>query len=289
MLTDRVTRTDRTARPARPTGRRQASRRRHPHDDAPATHDLFVRFHGLEPGHERDLLCEELLQAWLPMAHRIAGRFRGKGEALEDLQQIAALGLLKALQGYDPERGAFESYAVPTITGELRRHFRDHAWDVHVPRRVQDLRNTVRTARRELALRPGSPEPTVAQLARHTGLSEQAVLDGQRALNSYRAISLDAEPAREDGLSLAETLGAPDPAYDLVVDRLAAKPGIEKLPRRERTVLYLRFFEGLTQSRIAEQIGVSQMQVCRLIAQTCSRIREQAANGPENDGSCRVA
>ncbi|MDI3409240.1 SigB/SigF/SigG family RNA polymerase sigma factor [Streptomyces cavernicola] len=269
--------TDRPVRAARPVHRPGPRRRRH--DDAPATHEIFARFHGLPPGRERDVLCEELLEAWLPMAHRIAGRFRGKGEAVEDLQQIAALGLLKAIQGYDPRRGAFESYAVPTVTGELRRHFRDHTWDVHVPRRVQDLRNTVRRAYRELSLRPGSPEPTVAQLARHTGLSEQAVREGQRALTSYRALSLDAEPAREDGLSLVDTLGAADPSYDIVVDRLAARAGIQHLPRRERTVLYLRFFEGLTQSRIAERIGVSQMQVCRLIAQTCSRVREEAADG----------
>ncbi|MDI3419149.1 SigB/SigF/SigG family RNA polymerase sigma factor [Streptomyces luteolus] len=268
--------TDRSAQAGRP-GTRRTRRRRRVHDDAPDTCQAFTRLHGLAPGPEQDALCEELFEAWLPMAHRIAGRYHGKGEALEDLQQIAALGLLKAVKGYDPRRGPFEPYAVPTISGEIRRHFRDHTWDVHVPRRIQDLRNTVRVAYRELSQRPGSPEPTIQQLARHTGLSEQDVQEGQQALSSYSALSLDAEPEREDGVSLADTLGTPDPSYDLVVDRLAAGSSIRHLPLRERTILYLRFFEGQTQSRIAEEIGVSQMQVCRILAQTCSRVREEVA------------
>lgn len=269
--------TERSARAAQPVHLRD-SRRHQRHDDTPDTHRVFGRLHGLAAGRERDALHEELLEAWLPMAHRIASRYHGKGEALEDLQQIAALGLLKAIKGYDPRRGAFEPYAVPTITGEIRRHFRDRTWDVHVPRRVQDLRNTVRMAHRELSQRPGSPEPTVTQLAQHTGLSEHAVEEGRQALSSYNALSLDAEPVREDGWSLVETLGMPDPSFDVVVDRLAARSSIQHLPARERAILYLRFFEEQTQSRIAEQIGVSQMQVSRLIAQTCSRVRDDVVN-----------
>ncbi|MFM9370146.1 SigB/SigF/SigG family RNA polymerase sigma factor [Streptomyces sp. Da 82-17] len=268
---------ERTARAAhRP--RRRGRRRRH---DAPSTQRTFDHFHRLAPGPERDVLLAELAEAWLPMAHRIARSFRDKGEAIEDLQQIAALGLVKAIERYDPRRGPFEAYAVPTVTGEIRRHFRDRTWDVHVPRHTQDLRNTVRKAHRELSQQPGGQEPTVSQLARHTGLSEESVREGQRAMNCYSALSLDTEPVREDGLALRDTLGATDPAYDTVVDRVAARSSIRRLPRRERTVLYLRFFEGQTQSRIAEQLGVSQMQVSRLIAQTCARIRDEVARGAD--------
>lgn len=121
---------------------------------------LFARLAGLADGPERDALRDELVAAWLPMAHRIAGRFRDRGESVEDLRQVAALGLVKAVDRYDPSRGAFESYAVPTITGEVKRHFRDRMWALRVPRRVQELRNRVRVARRELTEHPGSPEPT---------------------------------------------------------------------------------------------------------------------------------
>ncbi len=118
------------------------------------------RFAGLlsrRQGRERELLVEELVTAWLPMAHRLATKFRDRGENLEDLRQVAAMGLVKAVERYEPDQGAFEAYAIPTITGEIRRHFRDHGWDVRVPRRVQDLRNKVRTVRRDLLNRPGHP------------------------------------------------------------------------------------------------------------------------------------
>ncbi|RVU19903.1 SigB/SigF/SigG family RNA polymerase sigma factor [Streptomyces antnestii] len=251
---------------------------RHPHDDAPDTSAAFARMADLGEGPERDVLCELLVEAWLPMAHRIARRYRNKGESTEDLEQVAAMGLVKAINHYRPERGPFECYAVPTITGELRRHFRDRMWDVHVPRRVQDLRNKVRSARRELMERPGSPEPGIGAIAARTGLTEEEVLDGLKAIESYSALSLDAElsPPGVDGHSLFDALGAPDTAYDLITDREAAKPGLRHLPERERTILYLRFFEGMTQARIAEQFGISQMHVSRLIHHSCERVREEA-------------
>jgi RNA polymerase sigma-B factor len=263
---------------AAPTGAHP--RRRH---DAPDTGALFARMASLDPGAERDLVCGQIVTAWLPMAHRIARRFRDKGERLEDLQQIAALGLLKAVRRYDPRQGAFESYAVPTITGELRRHFRDHLWDLHVPRRVQDLRNTVRTARRALMQQPGSPDPGIPELAAHTGLTEDEVREGIAALDSYRARSLDAELSRPEqaGGSIADTLGVSDPAYDLVVDLEAVRAGLRHLPERERTILYLRFFEGMTQVRIADLLGLSQMHVSRLIRDSCARVRAEAGEQPE--------
>ncbi|MEW1776293.1 SigB/SigF/SigG family RNA polymerase sigma factor [Streptomyces sp. NPDC086777] len=257
------------------TAARTASRRTH--DDAPDTAAVFARLAVLDDGPERDALRDELVAAWLPMAHRIAGRFRDRGESVEDLRQVAALGLVKAVDRYDPARGAFESYAVPTITGEVKRHFRDRMWALRVPRRVQELRNRVRVARRELTQNPGSAEPTVAELAAHTGLTEDEVGAGMEALESFSTLSLDAElSAGEDGHSLADTLGDADASYDVVVDREAAKEGLRRLPERERAILYMRFFEDMTQSRIADQLGISQMHVSRLISRSCARVRAEA-------------
>ncbi|MCX4878484.1 SigB/SigF/SigG family RNA polymerase sigma factor [Streptomyces sp. NBC_00847] len=273
MLID--TSTSRSGTQTRPTA---ASGRRH--DDAPDTAEYFARLATLENGPERDLLRDELVAAWLPMAHRIAGRFRDRGESVEDLRQVAALGLVKAIDRFDPERGAFESYAVPTITGEVKRHFRDRMWALRVPRRVQELRNKVRVARRELTQTPGTPEPTVADLAAHTGLTEDEVSAGIEALESFSTLSLDAElSGDEDGYSLADTLGASDTSYDVVIDRESAKEGLRRLPERERAILYMRYFEDMTQSRIADQLGISQMHVSRLISRSCARVRAEALGG----------
>ncbi|MFD7407196.1 SigB/SigF/SigG family RNA polymerase sigma factor [Streptomyces sp. NPDC059866] len=259
------------------TSDHSAAHHRRCHDDAPDTTHLFIQLHTLEDGPERDAVRDELVSAWLPMAHRIAGRFRDRGESLEDLRQVAALGLVKAIDRYDPSRGAFESYAVPTITGEVKRHFRDRMWALRVPRRVQELRNKVRVARRELAQSPGSPEPTVADIAAHSGLTEDEVSTGVEALESFSTLSLDAELSTDDeGYSLADTLGAPDGSYDVVVDRESAKESLRNLPERERAILYMRFFEDMTQSRIADQLGISQMHVSRLISRSCARVRNEA-------------
>jgi RNA polymerase sigma-70 factor (sigma-B/F/G subfamily) len=258
--------------------------RRH-HDDTPDTEAAFRRLLDLPDGAERDTLRQEIVAAWMPMAHRLAKRFRNRGESLEDLQQVADLGLFKAVTRYDPDRGhAFESFAVPTVVGEIKRHFRDHMWDLHVPRRVQELRNKVRTSRRELSLRLDGRAPTVAQLAEHTGLTEEEVLTGMEALESYRTLSLDAElTGSEDGYALVDTLGDSEPGFDLVLYREAVKPELERLPERERRILYLRFFQDMTQSRITEQLGISQMHVSRLISRSCHRIHDhvEAEQGEE--------
>ncbi|MEU3617146.1 SigB/SigF/SigG family RNA polymerase sigma factor [Streptomyces sp. NPDC006872] len=263
--------TARTARAARTAPSRRT------HDDAPDTVSRFVRLVALEAGPERDAVREEIVTAWLPMAHRIAGRFRDRGEAVEDLRQVAALGLVKAVDRFDPDRGAFESYAVPTITGEVKRHFRDRMWALRVPRRVQELRNKVRVARRELIQRPGALEPSPAELAAHTGLTQDEVTAGLEALESFSTLSLDAEvPTGDDGYSLADTLGAADSSYDIVVDRESARESLRRLPERERAILYMRFFEDMTQSRIADRLGISQMHVSRLISRSCARVRQEA-------------
>lgn len=250
--------------------------RPHPHDDAPDTARAFVRLAELPEGPERRALRDELVELWLPMAERIAVRFRGRGETLEDLYQVAALGLVKAVDHYDPDRGrAFEAYAVPTVTGEIKRHFRDHMWTLHVPRRVQELRNRVRSALKELdQTTPGRP-PTVAEVAALAQLTEEEVRAGMEALECYSALSLDAEVPGGDGYALGDTLGALDPGYDLIVDRAAAEPCLQGLPERDRLILYLRFFCGMTQSRIAEQLGISQMHVSRLLSACFDRLREE--------------
>ncbi|MFE6618019.1 SigB/SigF/SigG family RNA polymerase sigma factor [Streptomyces sp. NPDC057740] len=257
------------------------------HDDAPDTAADFARLADLPEGPERDAVRDELTKVWLPMAHRIAGRFRNRGESLEDLRQVAALGLVKAIDRYEPGRGAFESYAVPTITGEIKRHFRDRMWALRVPRRVQELRNKVRIARRDLTDNSGGANPSVAEIAAHAGLTEDEVNSGLEALESFSTLSLDAEmSSSDDGFSLADTIGGCDEAYDVVVDREAAKAGLRRLPERERAILYMRFFEDMTQSRIAEQLGISQMHVSRLISRCCARIRDEALDQGAHQGPC---
>ncbi|KOV96547.1 MULTISPECIES: SigB/SigF/SigG family RNA polymerase sigma factor [unclassified Streptomyces] len=280
MLTDMS-----TSRPGATAGGAATPTRRN-HDDAPDTAELFARLAELDDGPERDAVRDELVCAWLPMAHRIAGRFRDRGESVEDLRQVAALGLVKAIDRFDPSRGAFESYAVPTITGEVKRHFRDRMWALRVPRRVQELRNRVRVARRELTQNPGSPEPTVADIAAHTGLTEEEVNAGMEALESFSTLSLDAElSAGDDGYSLADTLGETETSYDVVVDREAAKEGLRRLPERERAILYMRFFEDMTQSRIADRLGISQMHVSRLISRSCARVRDEVLGSRRPGGA----
>ncbi|MEU4154084.1 RNA polymerase sigma factor SigF [Streptomyces sp. NPDC026659] len=252
------------------------STKTHPHDDAPDTAEAFERLAGLPDGPRRRELRDELVRLWLPMAERIAVRFRGRGESLEDLYQVAALGLVKAVDHYDPERGrAFEAYAVPTITGEIKRHFRDHMWTLHVPRRVQDLRNRVRVAWKELSQTTSGRAPGVEEIAQRTGLTEDEVRTGMEALECFSALSLDAEVAGTEGFALGDCLGEPDPGFDLVVDRVAVSPFLAALPERERTILYLRFFRGMTQSRIADQLGISQMHVSRLLTGCFDRLREE--------------
>ncbi|MET9508216.1 RNA polymerase sigma factor SigF [Streptomyces flavidovirens] len=253
-------------------------RRTHPHHDAPDTTEAFRRLCAMPEGEERDALRQEIVNAWLPMADRLAGRFRNRGEAIEDLRQVAALGLVKAVDRYDPDHGsAFESYAVPTITGEIKRHFRDHMWTLHVPRRVQDLRNRVRAASQELSATVSGHAPTVAEIAEKAGMTEEEACTGLEALDSFTALSLDAQlPGTGDGYSLSDALGGPDGALDVVVDREAVKPALNRLPEREKKILYMRFFRDMTQSSIAEDLGLSQMHVSRLISRCCTRLRDEA-------------
>lgn len=258
-------------------------RSRHNHHDAPDTTAELERLAGLPEGPERDHLRQQIVCAWLPMAGRLARKYRNRGEDTEDLEQVAALGLTKAVERYDPARGnAFESYAVPMILGEIKKHFRDCTWDVHVPRRVQELRNRVHRSVRDLTLTSSGKTPTAAQIAEHSGLTEKEVKLGLDALQSYSSLSLDAElPGADTTQTLLDTLGAPDPAYERIVRREAVSPFLRRLPERERRILYLRFYCGMTQSRIAAQLDISQMHVSRVLRTTCERVREEV-EAPES-------
>jgi RNA polymerase sigma-B factor len=266
-------------------------RPKHSHDDAPDTQEAFRRLAALPPGPRRDALSQDLVTQWLPMAHRLAARYRDRGEVWDDLRQVAALGLVKAVDRYDPERGAaFATYAVPTIEGELKRHFRDCSWLVHVPRRVQEARARVRAALPEMLRASDTQWPEPAAVAAYTGLTEREAAAGLEALDSFSPLSLDAPLRSQNGAVrsrigvLADTLGAPDARLGLVVDRESVRPSLRGLTERERTVLYLRFVEDRTQSAIAAHLGVSQVHVSRLIQGVCRRIREEALGAPAPAG-----
>ncbi|MCQ4083752.1 SigB/SigF/SigG family RNA polymerase sigma factor [Streptomyces sp. RB6PN25] len=231
----------------------------------------------LPDGPERDALRAEIVAAWTPLSERLAGRFRNRGEAIEDLKQVAALGLVKAVDRYDPDRGTpFIGFAVPTILGEIKRHFRDNLWDLHVPRHMQELRNRVYAARRDLLTGMDERGPTVRDIAAHAELTEDEVRLGMEAINSYSAQSLD-EPLRHfDAYSLLDSLGTADPALDTVTDREAVKPCLHRLPPRQQKILYLRFFRDMTQVQIAQELGISQMHVSRIISRTCAQLRQEA-------------
>jgi RNA polymerase sigma-B factor len=247
-----------------------------PYADDPDTDATFRRIAALPDGPERTALRHEAVCAWAPLADRLARRFRHRGESFEDLKQVAQLGLIKAVTRFDPGLGtAFPPYAIPTIRGEVKRHFRDNLWAVHVPRRVQELRHQVRSAGNERASLHGRVA-SVHELVTHTGLTQEEVRLGAGALESFTSLSLDAVLG-QTGYSppLTETLGDTEPGFDLIVDREALRPLLRELPERERQILYLRFFCEMTQSAIAGQLGISQMHVSRLITLTCARLRAQ--------------
>ena len=228
------------------------------------------------PAHHplRTALRERAIEAWLPLANHLARRYRARGESTEDLAQTAALGLIKAIDKFDPGRGVdFIGYAVPTITGELRRHFRDRAWNVRVPRRLQELRLRIAEAKGALLQTLGR-SPTVSDVADYLEISEEEVLKGLEGAMAYQAVSLSA-PMREGDRApeLGDTIGAEDAAYELAELRVALGPALASLDRREQRILNLRFHRGLTQSQIAEQLGISQMHVSRLLSRALGKLR----------------
>jgi RNA polymerase sigma-B factor len=214
----------------------------------------------------------ELAERMLPLARSLARRYAGKGEPLDDLEQVASLGLLKAIDRFDVSRDVrFATFAVPTIAGELKRHFRDRGWMLRVPRDVQELSARV-TRCRETLTRELGRSPTVDEVASTLGASVEAVLEAVRAANAYRMMSLD-EPVAE-GAGALETIGGDDAGYELAEQRVLLRAGLDELGAREREIVRLRYYEGLTQREIARAVGVSQMHVSRLIRRSIETMRD---------------
>ncbi|GAA4833871.1 RNA polymerase sigma factor SigF [Actinomycetospora corticicola] len=228
-------------------------------------------------GHpRRDQLTAELTDAFRPVARNIARRFSRRGEAVDDLEQVAAIGLLHALRRFDPEQGRdFLSYAVPTMMGEVRRHFRDAAWAIRTPRGVKDRYLQVGTASTTLGQQLGRA-PTATELAEHLGIDREEVIEAISAHHSYRPDSLDSTLTQGTDTTVADVLGHDDPDLAHVESRALVRDLVGTLPERERTILVLRFVHEKTQSEIAERLSISQMHVSRLLAQTLERLRERA-------------
>ena len=216
---------------------------------------------------------EELVRRFLPLTKRLAGRHRGSGESQDDLEQVACLGLLKAIDRYDPDRGSFVSYAVPNVVGELKRHFRDKGWGMRVPRSTQEHFLEVKKAIDRLSAQLGR-SPTPKDIAAHTGLDLDEVTAALEASSAYSPMTLDApHPGDENGdRMLADSLGAEDPGYASVELGEVLTPAFRALPARDQAILRLRFVDDLTQSEIGEQLGISQMHVSRMLRRALDRI-----------------
>jgi RNA polymerase sigma-B factor len=234
--------------------------------------ELFVRWQQDRDPAARD----ELVDRFLPLARKLARRYAGAHEPFEDLLQVASYGLLKALDRFDPDRGnAFSSFAVPTIVGELKRYFRDLGWSAHVPRGAQELALKVQRAQEKLTTKTGR-SPTVAELAQYLELSIEDVLEGLEAAAAHHSDSLDAphDDGDDESGTLVDTIGQQDAGFQLAEDRTTVATAMLALPERERQVLQLRFFEDRTQSEIASEIGVSQMQISRILRRAITTLNE---------------
>ncbi|WP_229869077.1 RNA polymerase sigma factor SigF [Streptomyces inusitatus] len=247
----------------------------HPQDRSGAR-ALFIELRELPDGSvERAELRNRLVRMHLPLVEHLARRFRNRGEPLDDLTQVATIGLIKSVDRFDPERGVeFSTYATPTVVGEIKRHFRDKGWAVRVPRRLQELRLSLTTATAELSQQHGR-SPTVHELAERLGISEEEVLEGLESANAYSTLSLDVPDTDDESPAVADTLGSEDEALEGVEYRESLKPLLEDLPPREKRILLLRFFGNMTQSQIAQEVGISQMHVSRLLARTLAQLREK--------------
>ncbi|WP_420705445.1 RNA polymerase sigma factor SigF [Streptomyces sp. NRRL F-5126] len=246
-----------------------------PHDRSGAR-ALFIELRALPDGSAaRADLRNRLVRMHLPLVEHLARRFRNRGEPLDDLTQVATIGLIKSVDRFDPDRGVeFSTYATPTVVGEIKRHFRDKGWAVRVPRRLQELRLSLTTATAELSQQHGR-SPTVHELAERLGISEEEVLEGLESANAYSTLSLDVPDTDDESPAVADTLGAEDEALEGVEYRESLKPLLEDLPPREKRILLLRFFGNMTQSQIAQEVGISQMHVSRLLARTLAQLRER--------------
>ena len=219
---------------------------------------------------------DELVIMHQPLAEYLARRFSGRGEPLEDLTQVAMVALIKAIDRFDPAREVkFSTYATATIVGELKRHFRDKGWALRVPRRLQETGLRVSRVVSELSQELGR-SPTVKEIAERTSLSPEEVVEGMDTVHAYSTTSLDA-PIDDEGTSTVQQIGSEDETLEVLEGWASVAPALRRLPPRERRILYLRFFRGLSQTRIAEELGISQMHVSRLLSRTLRQLREKIA------------
>jgi RNA polymerase sigma-B factor len=229
------------------------------------------------------VVLDELVERFMPLARQLASRYRGGGEPMEDLVQIASVGLVNAISRFDPERGfSFPTFAVPTILGELRRHFRDRGWSVHVDRGLKERHATVEGAIAELSKRLGR-SPSIGEISERVELSEEDVLEAIDVGNAHHALSIDAgapEGDDDDRPPIVEALGDSEPGYEAVEYGEAIAPILDELSERDRVIVHMRFVEDRTQTEIAGEVGVSQMQVSRILRATLEGLREQV---PDND------
>jgi RNA polymerase sigma-B factor len=221
-----------------------------------------------------DLLARtRLIEAHMPLVHSLARRYANRGEPLEDLVQIGSIGLIKAIDRFDPSRGvALTTYAMPTIIGEIKRHFRDRGWAVRVPRGLQEL--SMRLARiLEQLTSELERSPTIAELAIAAGVGEEEVLEAIESSRAYATVPLSTQSEGDEDEDVLAGFGAPEPAYEVSEDRAVLAPGLALLDDRERRIILLRFYAGLTQTQIAQRVGISQMHVSRLIRRALDKIR----------------
>jgi RNA polymerase sigma-B factor len=258
----------------------EGERRAYPHSEAgPGAERALEDRRLLERFHETGdpAAREALVERFLPLARQLARRYQRAGEQLEDLVQVASLGLLKAVDRFDPSRGtAFSSFAVPTILGELRRYFRDKGWAVRVPRDLQELAVRVDRALEELGAQLGRA-PTPSEVGDHLGVTAEQVLEAREAAAAYRAVSLERPRDEEEAAGVEACVGTEDPGFGIAEDAATVERLMRTLSDREREVLRLRFEEDLTQSEIGRRVGVSQMHVSRIIRHAIARLREAAA------------
>lgn len=226
---------------------------------------------------------EQLIEQYMSLVRSLARRYSYRGEQLEDLVQIGAIGLIKAIDRFDLNRGVeLTTYATPNIIGEIKRHFRDKGWSVRVPRGLQELNVQLSRLVEQLTVQLGR-SPTITELAKGAGVEEEEVLEALESGRAYSSLSLSSGGGQEDGEELdpLESIGTEEHQYDVSEDRAVLAPGFRVLDERERRILHLRFFEGLTQSQIAQQVGISQMHVSRLIRRSLEKIREEIV--PDED------
>lgn len=240
-----------------------------------ANRETLARFTEYQRTRDRRLR-DELVEDHVRLAEYLARRYANRGESMDDLRQVALVGLFKAVERFQPDRGLqFSSFAMPTIVGEIKRHFRDKGWAVRVPRRVQEvyleMDRTVATLSQELGR-----APTPSEIARRAGVSEEEVLEGIEAGGFYRPVSMHAMRGDDSSRSPEDLLGGDDAEITAVEDRLAVEELLALLEPREQKIVYLRFFEGLTQSEIAAEVGISQMHVSRMLARSLEQLAEHA-------------